>query len=663
MTSFPILQRYDNTAGLSVQTGELLPDGANNRFFAFKNGNRNSATAGVYRFDIATGAQTGVLYASSMFAGDSSAYASIASPVTLTFGGSILLLTSIGNAGGSNSYRLVDATSMTMTAQYGGSPVFELTGGFCPLSAGGIDFVLQVGPGSGAFESVMFEAHGSVLQFAGHRFATDEGSLATQIQGIPTTAGTGISYSIAYNTNATRQVGIYKTVLTSSAAGYNVALWPGTPNSHITTTKVGVILATAIDAGWTTGGFEASSGMYDQSDGNIVFMAAGIGGSSTQYLVKASTTDASIVWTLALDSNFVFGGDVGTTSLNGTLWLVRGGGSSDTIYEFDTTAGTLTTSTAFSATNGLTDSLPIWDATTLSVFTKNSFSGTSTPPPYPAPGTAPNMSSEWARYIVSSPPSPPVTVPYYIERMAPVFDDNIPDNEHFTVDSGIVPPSARLATLSPDGFDGIRCYGMDQVTNLGATTLAGVLGGMDIGDSIAASSGTVDFAFNTTFTLAYVQSFGTTTKPQVYFDHYQVAIDSGTQDGNGNQLYYVIPFMVGFPYTSQGQLLRPNHGADAGARAGPAMGKIRRNHKYAALLYRTQGDLKFGTDFGNSLRLTYFKAWTDDTAITSPTLFSGTVKTTIDDDYSLDGMISFQMTRPGPCTLVSIAGYVEAQDE
>lgn len=253
---------------------------------------------------------------------------------------------------------------------------------------------------------------------------------------------------------------------------------------------------------------------------------------------------------------------------------------------------------------------------------------------------------------------------YFIERMTPIFDDNIADNQHFTVDSGIVPPSAKIATATVDGFDGIRCYGLNLLTEAGTTVLAGVIGGMDIGDSVRAFGGIVDFAFTSTFTLAFVQGFGTTSFPQVLLDQYQVAIDSGTIDGAGLRLYYVIPFMVGFPYTSQGQLLRPNHGEDAGARAGPAMGKIRRNHAFSALLYRTQGDLKFGTDFGTTLKdAPLGEYYAQPVQVQPPTLFSGTITRVLEDDYSMDGMISFQQTRPGPCTILSIAGFIQTQDK
>lgn len=118
---------------------------------------------------------------------------------------------------------------------------------------------------------------------------------------------------------------------------------------------------------------------------------------------------------------------------------------------------------------------------------------------------------------------------------------------------------------------------------------------------------------------------------------------------------------VGATFTSRGQLLRPDHGPDAGARNGPAFGKKRRNHWFAAFLNRVR-NIKFGTDFAATLKPAAL-ASKGGTPLSAPTLFSGVVTDTITDDYSFDGMISWQQTRPTPGQILVVGGYIESQDK
>lgn len=123
---------------------------------------------------------------------------------------------------------------------------------------------------------------------------------------------------------------------------------------------------------------------------------------------------------------------------------------------------------------------------------------------------------------------------------------------------------------------------------------------------------------------------------------------------------YRVPASIGLTYTSKGQLLPPNYGYDAGARNGPAFGKKRRTHWYAAKLHRTQA-ISFGTDFG-VLRPAPLMT-PGGTPTVAPTLFSDTISTTIDDDYSFKSQIAWEITRPYPAMIVALGGYIETQDK
>lgn len=138
----------------------------------------------------------------------------------------------------------------------------------------------------------------------------------------------------------------------------------------------------------------------------------------------------------------------------------------------------------------------------------------------------------------------------------------------------------------------------------------------------------------------------------------------------GNQLLassstisnYTVPAIVGFDYssTTQGQMLRPGTPQDAGAANGPPMGKVRRNHQFAALLRNSQA-VSFGTVFGSNMHAAAFTS-PGGTPYTVTQLFSGTYWDTIDDDYGFDGMLAWQSTGPYPLMVVSVSGFINTQD-
>ncbi len=119
-----------------------------------------------------------------------------------------------------------------------------------------------------------------------------------------------------------------------------------------------------------------------------------------------------------------------------------------------------------------------------------------------------------------------------------------------------------------------------------------------------------------------------------------------------------MPVIVGSNYTSKGQIVAPK-GQESGARSGPAPGKIQRTHRFAAKLINTIG-ISFGTDFSR-MHPALFRA-PGGTAFAVNTLFSGTYRDAIDDDYSLDSRIAWQVTRPFPVTVASISGAIHTQD-
>lgn len=125
-------------------------------------------------------------------------------------------------------------------------------------------------------------------------------------------------------------------------------------------------------------------------------------------------------------------------------------------------------------------------------------------------------------------------------------------------------------------------------------------------------------------------------------------------------LSYYAPFVAGKTFTSQGQLLRALAPQEAGAANGPALGKTRRTHQAALLVQESQG-MSIGTDFVHMNPLTFVLP-DNTTPLPLSTLFSGIHWTDIDDDYSFDSMLAWQITRPYPATVVAAGVFLHTQD-
>lgn len=124
----------------------------------------------------------------------------------------------------------------------------------------------------------------------------------------------------------------------------------------------------------------------------------------------------------------------------------------------------------------------------------------------------------------------------------------------------------------------------------------------------------------------------------------------------------VIPAVIGFTYTSQGQRLRALAPAEAGSRAGPALGDTRRVNRMAALLTSTQG-ISFGTQFDSTLLPAKFVTNIGNkNSLPLTTLFSSVHSMPIKDNYDYDGKTCWQITRPYPAVVNSIEDNIETSD-
>jgi len=183
--------------------------------------------------------------------------------------------------------------------------------------------------------------------------------------------------------------------------------------------------------------------------------------------------------------------------------------------------------------------------------------------------------------------------------------------------------------------------------------------GLDCGDYAVSASGTVTVPFGADvdglFTITKVQSTDAegldwgplATQVDIYLD-----ADSSIHT-------YTVPACVGFTYTSRGQLLRPIAENEVKSSRGSGLGKKRRVHKVGALLNGAIG-IYWGTDFDS---MTQADLRSDDgTLLDHATMFSGVYWDTIEDNSTFDGMVAWEISRPYPCTVVSITSFMEMSD-
>lgn len=124
---------------------------------------------------------------------------------------------------------------------------------------------------------------------------------------------------------------------------------------------------------------------------------------------------------------------------------------------------------------------------------------------------------------------------------------------------------------------------------------------------------------------------------------------------------YEIGAPIGFCYRSRGRLLRPDSGNDAGAQAGSPFAKTRRLHWWGGSFYRTRS-MSVGFDFDH-LRPVQFRPAPNRAVIAAPTLFSGIVSTTVDDEYGFKGQLSFEQVHAYPGVITALAGFLQLTDK
>jgi hypothetical protein len=222
---------------------------------------------------------------------------------------------------------------------------------------------------------------------------------------------------------------------------------------------------------------------------------------------------------------------------------------------------------------------------------------------------------------------------YHVEVLADSLDEGASLIDANYLDDAITPSSTSTSNSTPAPYGGLTLNGL---WSLNGQTVTAWLAGLDCGD--------------------YTVANGSITVP------YGDGIAAGTAGGlftaaawNANPIA-----LVGFTYTSQGQIVRVHAPQESGARSGPALGKKRRHHYFMALLEGTQG-VSFGTDFATNLLPAIFR-YDGGKVYPINQQFSGVWRDAVRNDYDFDGMLCWEVTRPYICNIAAIGGALQTQD-
>jgi len=221
----------------------------------------------------------------------------------------------------------------------------------------------------------------------------------------------------------------------------------------------------------------------------------------------------------------------------------------------------------------------------------------------------------------------------HVEMLTDIFQEGNSVATAWNQDDAVMPSSTSTSNVTPTPYGGLTINGL---WHLNGKTVSVSAGGLDCGD--------------------FVVSNGSLTVP------YGDGISGGTANGLFTATFAATnpQIVVGFTYTSQGQIVRPATPQESGARNGPALGKKRRTQKYSILGVNMSG-LSIGTVFGKLFPI-LFKSDAGVSMGTGQT-FTGVYHDTLNDDYSYDSQLCWQVSRPFTGIIAAVESFIHTQDE
>lgn len=378
-----------------VDTGNMLVDARNSRVFEFSAG--NGSTNGIRVFDMISGLQTNQATHDQIFGAGSPL--DIIGPYCLGFDGNIYTVNGTSNSTrwlviDPNLLRIVGGAGANSASFDFGANSIPYPANLAPARVGGKSFV--VGPSlSNVTKSInVVETTNGSVQNAGSDYQMTENTGFS----CPTVDGMGVVYTMGQGAD----LGFYRTTISESASRFNLGNFPNPITSNyfsnpgITHVRLGTVTPADVDPTWSS--FASVSGpCYDQSDGNLIFLAfTNDSVTNRNYVIKINSDTCAVVWTVPIASIPASGGvNVPNSTIHdGLFGLLSVTGGSGLVYYINTIAGTAT-SAGISGFGNIGSS--IWDSNTNSIFANGSFANTGGSPTL-LNSTPANFSNQWFRF-------------------------------------------------------------------------------------------------------------------------------------------------------------------------------------------------------------------------------------------------------------------------
>ena len=202
----------------------------------------------------------------------------------------------------------------------------------------------------------------------------------------------------------------------------------------------------------------------------------------------------------------------------------------------------------------------------------------------------------------------------------------------------------------------------DGVTLNGNWTFGGqavdvCIAGLDCGTITANPDGSVFVPFGADpdglFTAGYLNSVSNPNSTNPALATFNIT------NGASDILTVSVPVLVGYTYSSVGWCLRPTTEGQTKSPLGGAVGKKRRMQRAGFEFINAQG-VAIGNKQGNTFPIQFKDTGVN--ATTKDVLFSGIMQQTISDTSSFDGQLYWEVTRPYPCTIVSVTTFLEIEE-
>lgn len=216
------------------------------------------------------------------------------------------------------------------------------------------------------------------------------------------------------------------------------------------------------------------------------------------------------------------------------------------------------------------------------------------------------------------------------------------------LDGSYTPPAASIETVS--NYTVLKLYGFAAYEGQDRDVWAC---GQDLG-RFTVSDGVITIPLTGTLTRAVMAAF--TTSETDYGDM-ACTVRSDVEGVGTDQ--YTIPILVGYTFTSEGQMLRPNKQEDLRTPEGPGFGKTKRSHLIYALLHNSRGG-SFGTRFD---KLRPMKMVSDGgRTFDVDEAFNGVYTAPVEDAYTYDSQPCWQVTRPYPFTVCAFGAALNTEE-